>query len=74
MSALPKKVTDLAEAVRAAGGRAMLNGGWVRDKLLSPPRESQDWDLGVFGVEPDRLVESSVVFNEVRPSAGVCGL
>jgi tRNA nucleotidyltransferase (CCA-adding enzyme) len=66
MTAIPKKVTDLAEAVRAAGGRAMLNGGCVRDELLSPRRESKDWDLEVYGVAPGELVEIVGRFGEVR--------
>jgi tRNA nucleotidyltransferase (CCA-adding enzyme) len=46
-------VRQIAEAVRAAGGRALVVGGWVRDRLLG--RESKDIDIEVFGVEPDRL-------------------
>ena len=31
---LPEKIRVLAEVVRSAGGRAMLNGGCVRDELM----------------------------------------
>ena len=41
-------VTAVAEAVRAAGGRALVVGGWVRDRLLG--RESKDLDIEVFGL------------------------
>jgi tRNA nucleotidyltransferase (CCA-adding enzyme) len=46
-------VRHIAEAVRAAGGRALVVGGWVRDRLLG--RESKDIDIEVFGVKADRL-------------------
>src|SRR5688572_27600400 len=50
---LPSRAVEIAEAVRNAGGRALVVGGWVRDRLLS--RESKDVDLEVFGVPSDRL-------------------
>jgi tRNA nucleotidyltransferase (CCA-adding enzyme) len=46
-------VRHIAEGVRAAGGRALVVGGWVRDRLLG--RESKDIDIEVFGVKADRL-------------------
>ncbi|HEV2911676.1 MAG TPA: HD domain-containing protein [Pyrinomonadaceae bacterium] len=49
----PEKVIKLAEAVRDAGGRALLVGGCVRDSLMG--REPKDWDVEVFGLEPSRL-------------------
>ncbi|HJQ71081.1 MAG TPA: hypothetical protein VKA70_19050 [Blastocatellia bacterium] len=48
-----RAVLTICEAVRAAGGRAMLVGGWVRDYLLGI--ESKDFDIEVYGVEPQRL-------------------
>jgi tRNA nucleotidyltransferase (CCA-adding enzyme) len=50
---LPSRAVEIAEAVRDAGGRALVVGGWVRDRLLG--RESKDVDLEVFGVPSDRL-------------------
>src|SRR5436305_10681004 len=47
------EVLRVCEAVRAAGGRAMLVGGWVRDRLLG--RESKDYDVEVYGIEPEAL-------------------
>ena len=44
---------DIARAVQAAGGRALIVGGWVRDRLMS--RESKDIDLEVYGLPADRL-------------------
>ena len=43
----------IARAVRDAGGRALIVGGWARDRLLG--RESKDIDLEVFGVEAGAL-------------------
>lgn len=40
--------TAIAESVRAAGGRALVVGGWVRDRLLG--LDSKDVDLEVYGV------------------------
>lgn len=47
------RVQQIAEAVREAGGRALIVGGWVRDRLMG--RESKDVDIEVFGVPADRL-------------------
>jgi tRNA nucleotidyltransferase (CCA-adding enzyme) len=43
----------IARAIRDAGGRALVVGGWVRDRLLG--RESKDVDLEVYGVEAPAL-------------------
>jgi len=45
----------LADAVRDAGGRALVVGGWVRDWLLG--LESKDVDIEVYGLAADRLRE-----------------
>lgn len=50
---VPDKVLKIAEAVRAAGGRALLVGGCVRDPLMH--RQPKDWDLEVYGIEPAQL-------------------
>lgn len=47
------EVVRLAEAVRKAGGRAMLVGGSVRDKLLGI--DATDFDIEVYRLEPERL-------------------
>ncbi|HSL22830.1 MAG TPA: hypothetical protein VK886_14965 [Vicinamibacterales bacterium] len=44
---------EIARAVREAGGRALVVGGWVRDRLLGIA--SKDLDLEVYGVPGDRL-------------------
>jgi len=46
----------IALAVKAAGGRALVVGGWVRDRLMSGGvSDAKDLDLEVFGVPADRL-------------------
>jgi len=47
--------TLIAEDARAAGGRALIVGGWVRDRLLELPEQpAPNIDLEVFGVAADR--------------------
>lgn len=50
---VPDKITNLAEAIDAAGGRAMLVGGCVRDELMGT--RPKDWDVEVYGIEPSKL-------------------
>jgi tRNA nucleotidyltransferase (CCA-adding enzyme) len=52
---VPEKVIELAQAVRAEDGRALLVGGCVRDSLMGV--QPKDWDIEVYGVEPLRLRE-----------------
>jgi tRNA nucleotidyltransferase (CCA-adding enzyme) len=47
------RAREIATAVRDAGGRALVVGGWVRDRLLQ--RDSPDIDLEVFGITSERL-------------------
>ncbi|MCC6451543.1 MAG: HD domain-containing protein [Acidobacteria bacterium] len=50
---LTPKIVELAERMRDAGGQAMLVGGCVRDELMGI--QAKDWDLEVYGVQPDEL-------------------
>ena len=54
----------IAAAVRDAGGRALIVGGWVRDRLRGHP--SNDIDLEVFGVAEDRLAALLRAFGRVE--------
>lgn len=54
----------IARAVRDAGGRALIVGGWVRDRLMGHP--SKDVDLEVFGVDGARLREILQGFGSVN--------
>jgi tRNA nucleotidyltransferase (CCA-adding enzyme) len=54
----------IAAAARAAGGRALIVGGWVRDRLLG--RQSKDIDIEVYGVDASRLHELLEQFGPVN--------
>ena len=54
---------DIARAVSEAGGRALIVGGWVRDRLLG--LDSKDIDIEVFGVEADALKALLETFGRV---------
>ena len=54
----------IAGAVRDAGGRALIVGGWVRDRLLRRP--SKDIDLEVFGIPEERLAALLQRFGRVE--------
>jgi tRNA nucleotidyltransferase (CCA-adding enzyme) len=45
--------TAIARAIRDAGGRALIVGGWVRDTLMGAA--SKDLDLEVYHLPADRL-------------------
>jgi tRNA nucleotidyltransferase (CCA-adding enzyme) len=64
MSADLDRVRDLAAAVQHAGGRALVVGGWVRDRLLG--RDSTNIDVEVFGVPSGRLRELLESFGRVE--------
>jgi tRNA nucleotidyltransferase (CCA-adding enzyme) len=59
------QTVSIAMAVRDAGGRALIVGGWVRDQLLGLP-ESTNVDLEVFGVPGDRLRALLETFGRVE--------
>lgn len=48
MTEVPALALDIARAVREAGGRALVVGGWVRDRALG--LDAKDLDIEVFGV------------------------
>ncbi|MEZ4241658.1 MAG: hypothetical protein R3F59_37025 [Myxococcota bacterium] len=50
---VPQAIHELAHAVAARGGRTYLVGGGVRDHLMGMP--VKDWDVEVFGIDPDDL-------------------
>lgn len=53
MDELPALAVDLARRVSALGGRALIVGGYVRDRLLGI--RSKDLDIEVFGVPEAEL-------------------
>jgi tRNA nucleotidyltransferase (CCA-adding enzyme) len=64
-SALHDRVRAVASAVRDAGGRALVVGGWVRDRLLDLP-EAPNVDLEVFRLPGDRLRRLLETFGRVE--------
>ena len=61
------RVQDIATAVRNAGGRALIVGGWVRDRLMGLPEpEQSNIDLEVFGIPGDRLRALLETFGRVE--------
>ena len=65
MNTVLKQAVSIAGAVRDAGGRALIVGGWVRDRLLGLP-ESSNVDLEVFGLPGDRLRALLETFGRVE--------
>jgi tRNA nucleotidyltransferase (CCA-adding enzyme) len=64
MSEEQQRIVAIALAVKAEGGRALLVGGCVRDRIMG--REPKDWDLEVYGIEPVRLRELLSQFGQVN--------
>ena len=59
-----ERATAIARTIRGAGGRALVVGGWVRDRLMG--RSSKDLDLEVYHVSPDRLKTLLAEFGSVN--------
>src|SRR5215468_224064 len=51
--------------MHTAGGRALVVGGWVRDRLRGRP--SKDIDVEVFGIPEDRLTVLLEQLGRVEP-------
>jgi tRNA nucleotidyltransferase (CCA-adding enzyme) len=69
---LSPDVERVLAVIRAAGGRPMLVGGWVRDALLGSP--SKDLDIEVYGMTFAALAEAlgrAARVDEVGKSYGV---
>ena len=63
MAEIPRKITNLAEIIKQNGGRTMLVGGCVRDELMKI--EPKDFDVEVYGIEPNKLKEILMSFGRV---------
>src|SRR5438128_774010 len=67
MSNALEQAVSIAEAVRDGGGRALIVGGWVRDRLLyGSTHEPANVDLEVFGLPGDRLRSMLETFGKVE--------
>jgi tRNA nucleotidyltransferase/poly(A) polymerase len=51
MNDIPKKLLQIAEDIRSAGGRAFLVGGFVRDSLLGINSEARDFDIEIYSID-----------------------
>jgi tRNA nucleotidyltransferase (CCA-adding enzyme) len=56
--------TQIAVATRTAGGRALIVGGWVRDRLRGHP--SKDIDFEIFGLPQESLPGLLAPFGRVE--------
>src|SRR6478672_5020695 len=55
----------IADAAAAAGGRALVVGGWVRDRLRGRP--SKDIDIEVFGIPQEQLPRLLAPIGRIEP-------
>jgi tRNA nucleotidyltransferase (CCA-adding enzyme) len=61
----PPLALEIAQAIRRAGGRAFIVGGWVRDRLRGEP--SKDVDVEVYGIRQDDLPALLAPLGRVEP-------
>ena len=59
-----ERVRAIARAARDRGGRALIVGGWVRDRLLA--RDSKDLDIEIFGIPGSELAKFLEPFGRVE--------
>ena len=57
------RIVEVANVVGQAGGRAILVGGFVRDRLLG--LDSKDYDVEVYGLAPQALADVLADFGEI---------
>ena len=60
-------VSGIAHAVRQRGGRALVVGGWVRDRLLGIDATEVDVDMEIFGVPAGGSAGLLAPFGKVEP-------
>lgn len=54
-SEIPHRLMQIAERIRAAGGKSFLVGGFVRDAMLG--KASRDFDVEVYDIGQDALLK-----------------
>ncbi len=65
-------VPALALAFAAAGGRALVVGGWVRDRVVG--REPLDLDLEVHGLDSEAMAQVLESFGRVKRVGQACSV
>ena len=63
MQDLPDFILEFARAIDDAGGRALLVGGTVRDRLLGT--KSEDFDFEIYHLDIDRLESALAPFGKI---------
>lgn len=63
IESIEPRIREVAKAVAAAGGRAVLVGGYVRDRLLGIA--SKDYDVEIYGLSPDAVADLLAGFGEL---------
>jgi tRNA nucleotidyltransferase (CCA-adding enzyme) len=61
---VPDLCLSVVNSVKDAGGRALVVGGWVRDRLMGRP--SKDVDLEVYGLSAEQLRRVLAAFGPVN--------
>ena len=61
---MPDLCLSVVNSVKDAGGRALVVGGWVRDRLMGRP--SKDVDLEVYGLSGEQLRRVLAAFGPVN--------
>jgi tRNA nucleotidyltransferase (CCA-adding enzyme) len=60
-------IAKLAPSVARVGGRLLVVGGWVRDRLNGETSQDSDFDLEIQGLSHDRISELLVPFGFSKP-------
>lgn len=63
IESIEPRIREVAKAVAAAGGRAVLVGGYVRDRLLGIA--SKDYDVEIYGLSPDAVADLLAGFGQL---------
>jgi tRNA nucleotidyltransferase (CCA-adding enzyme) len=54
---VPEKLLKISKDISSAGGRAFLVGGFARDSLLGFEGEMRDFDIEVYSINQEKLLE-----------------